>query len=118
MEIDTIDIGAKTYILFVQRQWPLMAHADEPVKRVGNPERPSLNLSLDPVFGLTRSLLRCNILGRIDFVESHELDEAETASRADPASLIIGPHKFIDKYKNSCLHLLDVGSTDVTVLGL
>lgn len=95
-----------------------MSHADEPVKRVGNPERPSLDLSFDPVFGLTGSLLRCNILGRIDLVESHELDETETASRADPASLIISPHKFIDEYKNSCLHLLDVGNTDIAVLGL
>ena len=95
-----------------------MAHANKPVKRVGNPECPSLDLCLDPVLGLTGSLLRCNILGRIDFVESHELNEAETASRADPASLMIGPHEFVDEYKNSRLHLLDVGITNVAVLGL
>ena len=95
-----------------------MAHANKPVKRVGDPERPSLDLCLDPVLGLTSSLLRCDILGRINFVESHELDKAETASRADPASLMIGPHKFVDKYKNSRLHLLDVGKPDVAVLGL
>ena len=74
-----------------------MAHANKSVKRVGNPEGTPLDLCLDPVLGLTSSLLHCNILGRINFVEAHELDEAETASRADPASLMIGPHQLVDK---------------------
>ena len=118
MEVNKIGIGAKTCILFVQCQWPLMAHANKTVKRVGNPERPSLDLCVYPVLGLTNRVLCCNLFRRIDFIESHELDEAETAPRADPASSMIGPQKFVDKYKDSRLHVLDVGKTGVAVLVL
>ena len=59
-----------------------------------------------------------HILRRVDLVQSHELDEAETASRVDPTPLMIRPHEVVDEQQNSCLHMLDICKFGVAVLGL
>ncbi len=112
------DTGAKTCILFIQCQRPLMAHADEAVERVGDPKGPSLGLRLDPVLGLGGTLPLGYVLGRINLVQPHELDEAKAASRTDPAPLMIGPHEVVNEQQHPRLHVLNVGKLSVAVLGL
>ena len=74
-----------------------MAYANQAIERVGDPEGPSLYFRFDSVLGFNSTLTLCNILGRVNLVQPHELDEAETASGADPAPLMIGPHEFVNK---------------------
>ena len=74
-----------------------MACAYEAIERVGDPEGPLLHFRLDHVLGFNSTRTLCNIFARVNLVQLHELDEAETASGVDPALLMIGPHGFASK---------------------
>lgn len=95
-----------------------MTHIDEAIERIRHPESSSLALRLDPVLKLSVPLALSNILGRVNLVQSHQLNQAEAASGANATPLMVRTHKFVDKKQHSRLHMLNVCKFRPVVFGL
>lgn len=97
--------------VFVERDGPVVAHAEHVVEEIRHPEDAALLLEADVICWHRRVLGQVGV-GLVELVQLHQLDHAKGAAGAHPGLAMVRLHRLEYRHQHARLRHLDVGLVD------